>query len=169
MKLTFWQRLDVVVRALFPCLITLMLVVASALPLPAPSLSHIMPMLPLIAVFYWAVYKPDLFPLWAVFLIGLVQDLLSGGPIGVSAIAFLSLQAAVNAQRRRFVSASFAKIWLLFSIFSAAAFALMWLLISFSMMLFVDPMPLLFQFLLTVAVYPCFAWLMVRGQRAFER
>ncbi len=169
MKLTIWQRLDVTVRSLFPFLITLMLVLAMALPLPAPSISHIMPLLPMIAIYYWIVHKPDLFPIWAVFVIGLIQDLLSGGPIGVSCIAYLWIYALVNGFRRRFASASFARVWHLFMLIAASAFVVIWLLNCLSLLTLVDPRPLLFQFLLTVAVYPCFAWLIARGQRPFER
>ena len=50
---------------------------------------------------------------------------------------------------------------------AAAALAMMWLLACLGLMAYVDPQPLVFQHLLTVAVYPFFAWLMVRGQKLF--
>src|SRR3546814_2837019 len=39
------------------------------------GLSPIVPALALIGVFFWSVHRPDLMPIWAVFVIGLFQDL----------------------------------------------------------------------------------------------
>ena len=53
-----WQRLDAVARSLFPFLITVLLVVISMVPVRMPTLAPIMPILSLVAVYYWAVYRP---------------------------------------------------------------------------------------------------------------
>ena len=90
MNQVFWHRLDLLGRSFVPFLVTLMLAILMALPLRLPALSTIMPAFTLIAVYYWAVHKPHLMPLWAVFLIGLVQDLLSGEPLGVAIIVLFA-------------------------------------------------------------------------------
>ena len=165
MNQVFWNRLDVLGRSFVPFLVTLLLAVLMALPLRLPALSLIMPALTLVAVYYWAVHKPHLMPLWAVFLIGLVQDLLSGEPLGVAIIVLLCTHAFISWQRRVFLSASFGLVWCMFMLVAAAALTLMWLLACLGLMAYVDPQPLMFQYLLTVAAYPFFAWLMVRGQK----
>ena len=167
MNEALWHRLDLFARSLFPFLITLMLAVLMALPLRLPGLSTIMPAFTLIAVYYWAVHRPQLMPIWAVFVIGLMQDLLSGGPVGVAIITLLCTQALIVWQRKIFASAPFALIWFIFMLAAAAAMTLMWILACIGLMAYLDPRPMVFQYLLTVAVYPFFAWAMVRGRRLF--
>lgn len=164
-----WQRLDVVARSLFPFLLTVLLVVVSMVPMRVPSLAPIMPALALVAVYYWAVYTPTLMPIWAVFLIGLFQDLLIGDALGAGIIALLCVHAFIGWQRRFFAQASFSMIWCMFMLVAAGAMVMTWLLTSFAMSQSVDPRPALFQYLMTVAVYPVFAWLMVQGQRIMHR
>jgi rod shape-determining protein MreD len=167
-RLTIWERLDLAARAVFPFLVTFFMVLISAMPLRVPELSSIMPPLALVSVCYWSIYRPDLLPLWSVFLIGLLQDLLSGGPIGVATLTLISIHAVVLWQRRLFVSASFPMVWCGFMVMAAAALGMMWLLTCLGLLTFVSPRPLLFQYILTVAAYPCFSWLMTQGQRVFR-
>jgi rod shape-determining protein MreD len=63
--------------------------------LPAPLLS-------LMPVYFWCLVRPDLMPPWAVLLIGLLEDLLSGGAPGVWAASFVVAYALVDRQRDSF-------------------------------------------------------------------
>jgi rod shape-determining protein MreD len=164
-----WQRLDAVARSLFPFLITVLLVIISMVPVRVPTLAPIMPVLSLVAVYYWAVYRPELMPIWAVFLIGLLQDLLIGDAVGAGIITLLCVHALIGWQRRFFAQASFSMVWCIFMLVAAGAMILLWLLTSFAMSRSVDPWPALFQYFMTVAIYPFFAWLMAQGQRLFQR
>jgi rod shape-determining protein MreD len=69
-------------RSISPFFVTMVLVLLSLVPLRIADLSPIVPALALIGVFFWSVHRPDLMPIWAVFLIGLVQDILTGSVIG---------------------------------------------------------------------------------------
>ena len=75
-----WVRLDHVARSLFPFTLTLLLVMVGMVPLRVPDLSPIVPSLGLIAVYYWAIYRPDLLPAWAVFVIGLIKICWAAAP-----------------------------------------------------------------------------------------
>ena len=57
------------------------------------------PLLALMPIYFWCLVRPDLMPAGAVFAIGLAEDLLSGGPPGVWAMAFLVCYALVDRQR----------------------------------------------------------------------
>ncbi|WP_193367773.1 rod shape-determining protein MreD [Pelagibius marinus] len=164
-----WHRLDVVARSISPFFVTLLLVLFALLPLHIADLSPIVPALALIGVFFWSVHRPDLMPIWAVFLIGLVQDVLTGGVIGPGIIGLLVAHALVVWQHRFFLAASFAVIWFAFMLVAAAALAVTWLLTSIAMMTLLDPGPVFFQYLVTLAFYPCLAWAFLRGQRLFQR
>lgn len=169
MKLTLWQRLDAIARSMFPVTATLLLILASMVPLRIPDLAPIIPSLSLIAVYYWTIHRPDLMPIWAVFAIGVTQDLLSGAMLGVGSIALLLVRHLVISQARFFTSASFVVIWSIFALVALFAFFMMWLLTSLSTATLVEHRPATFQYLMTLAVYPCFTWLFVHGQRLFLR
>ena len=82
MKSMVWQRLDLVARMFTPSLIAVALVIVSVLPLHIPSYSPVIPSLALMAVYYWVLHRPDLLPAIAVFLVGILHDILTGGPLG---------------------------------------------------------------------------------------
>ena len=67
--------------------------------LPAPLLS-------LMPIYFWCLVRPDLMsPAWA-FLIGVLEDVLSGGPPGVWAASFVLTYALVDRQRDAFAGLS---------------------------------------------------------------
>ena len=95
-----WIKLDNFARSLAPGLITLLLILLSVMPTKIPGWSHIAPALVLMSVYYWAIYRPDLLPLPAVFALGLIQDVLAGTPIGINAFTLLVAYGLVVSQRR---------------------------------------------------------------------
>lgn len=163
------HRLDGVARTISPFFVTLLLVLFALLPLHVADFAPIMPAVALIGVFFWSVHRPDLMPIWAVFLIGFVQDLLAGGVWGPGILGLLLAHALVVWQHRFFLSASFILIWCVFMLVAAAAMAVTWLFTCLAMLTYIDPDPVFFQFLMTVAFYPVLAWLFLRGQRLFQR
>ena len=112
MKPSFWIRLDLLARRLTPFALTLILVMISLVPLPVPGYARVAPLLPLIGIYHWTIFRPELMPAYAVFVIGLLQDALAGMPIGVNAMAFLVVYGVVLSQRRFFVGKSFVILWL---------------------------------------------------------
>ena len=169
MKQSAWLRLDLFARSLFPCLVTLGLVLLSSAPLRVPELSAIMPALSLIAVYHFTIHHPHLLPYWATFLIGILQDLISGIPPGVSVIMLLTVQAVIRARYRHFAGAGFSLNWINFLLLSAGAFVIGWVLTSVGFMQVLDPRPAVFQYLLTGAVYPVLAWLIMRARKIFHQ
>lgn len=164
-----WTRLDSTARSLAPFALTVLLIVFGMVPLGVPNFAPIMPALGVIAVFFWLVYRPDLMPAWAVFLIGLVQDLLGGGALGVGVFVLLVVYAALAGQRRYLAQANFFLVWLAFLPVAAGAFVLTWLFNSLIVDALLAPGPAAFQYLSTVAFYPAIAWLFLQAQRAFLR
>ena len=106
-------------------------------------------------------------PIWAAFLIGLFQDLLSGAPLGVGAMVMVIVHALVALQRSFFSGASFILIWMTFIWVALGAHLVMWFLSCLVMDVVLDVKPAIFQFLATAAVYPCLGWLFAQAQRAF--
>lgn len=167
MKPSFWQQADHVARNLVPSLLTLLLVLLFAAPMPLPNLGPIVPGVALLAVFHWSIYRPDLLPAPAVFAIGVLQDFLSGGVPGLSAVVLLGVRGVVGSQRRFFLGKSFLVIWWALLMVAVAAGAVTWLLTCLSEWRWVSPEPMVFRNLLTLVLYPVFARLFVGTQRTF--
>ena len=164
-----WQRLDSVARMFTPSLIAVALVIVSVLPLHIPSYSPVIPSLALMAVYYWVLHRPDLLPAIAVFLVGILHDILTGGPLGVQALILLVAYWVTGSQRRLFLEKSFLVVWWGFMMIAAGAAIMQWVLMSLMFGTLIVPQPAVFAYFLTVAIYPLFAWTFVRAQRTLLR
>jgi rod shape-determining protein MreD len=79
------------------------------------------PLLVLMPLYFWALVRPDLMsPFWA-FVLGVLEDLLSGGPPGVWALSFLAVYFMI--ERQRDVLAGLAGIGALMGFAAAALIA----------------------------------------------
>lgn len=91
------------------------------------SMAHtaeIKPFFVLMAVYYWSVCRPMLVPPAAVFVIGLVMDVLSGLPVGLTSAILVAAQWLVRGQRRYLMGQSYVVLWTGFAIICmVAAFA----------------------------------------------
>ena len=169
MKPTLGQRIDVLTRNSLPVLFTLVLILINVIPLHIPGFSRIVPVLPLMAVYHWAVYRPELMPPLAVFVIGVVYDMLSGAPLGVNALVFLTVYGVVLYQQRFFVGRSFFIVWFGFGIMALGAAIESWVLVSILSESIVEPRALVFQFILNFGFFPVLAWLFLRWQHLYLR
>lgn len=169
MKMTVAQRLDVWARRSLPVVLTVMLAFIGAVPTGLPYLGSIVPAYTTMAVFYWAVYRPDLFPAGAVFLVGVLEDSITGTPLGVGTVCLLFVYGLALGQRRAFLKRPFFIAWIGFAVLAALATLLAWLMISVLSGSFVEARAALFQYLLTVALFPCLAMLFVAIHRHLIR
>lgn len=167
MKPSIWQRLDVLARQLTPFGITIALVIINAVPLHIPALSRVVPLLPLMAVYHWGIFRPTLLPVFAVFGIGLLHDLIAGYPLGVHALVFVTVSGIVISQRRFIVGKSFAVYWLGFAVAALGAAVETWFMMSVLNVSLIEPTGAFSQYLLTVGLFPVLAWLLLRWQQAF--
>lgn len=162
MKPTLGQRLDAQARRLAPVAITFVLVLLAAVPSHVPGLAQIMPLLALIGVYHWTAYRPDLMPARAVFAIGLFQDIVGGGPLGLYTAVFLLVHGAIVSQARFFVGKGFGMLWIGFAVMSAGAALIAWFTAMVLNAAFIDPRSLVYQYLLTLGIYPILSMLFLR-------
>lgn len=167
MNLGFWQLADRTARSLTPFALAFALVILGIVPLHLPGFTPVAPILVLVAVYHWGLYRPALLPPIAVFFIGLLQDMLGGAPPGLHAIVFLTVFGLVATQRRFLVGKSFLTYWFGFGLLAAAAAVEMWILGSVWNLAILDFRALLFQFLLTLGLFPPVAWIFLRWQQTF--
>jgi rod shape-determining protein MreD len=167
MMQVIWHRMDVWARGLTPTALTMIAVILSMMPTHIPGFSRVAPILALVSIYHWAVYRPHLLPAIAVFYVGILQDFLVGAPIGMNALVFLTVYGLILSQRRFLVGKSFLLYWFGFALVALIAALQMWLLGSIYFLTLLDINAVLSQYLVTLGLFPVIAWLFLRWQRAF--
>ncbi|UEM04562.1 rod shape-determining protein MreD [Skermanella rosea] len=163
----FWSRIDQTGRNMAPLAITAALMLVGMVPLHLPNYAPVAPMLPLMAVYYWVIHRPDLLRPSMAFGLGLLQDLLSGAPLGMTPLIHVLVYWVVLTQRRFFLGTSFAMLWFGFALVAFGAGFVGWLAWSILNLRLLSPNSALMQSTMTVAVFPLFGWLFIRIHRAF--
>lgn len=152
-------------RVLVPGTATLLLVVFAATPIGVPFLSAVSPLLTLGAVYFWGIYRPETLPVWVAFVLGLVQDLLTGAPLGLTALILVLARELAVSQRRVVLGQSFGVEWAGFVLVAVGASGVAWAGASIYAGSLVRPDPLVVQGLLTAAAYPALWWLLAQAAR----
>jgi len=166
MRTGFFQRDAQVIYRLVPFTSSVFAVILSVVPLHVPGLAATTPAFALMAVYYWTVYRPDLMPPSAVFVIGILFDLLDGTPyIGLSSLTFLVLRSLILVFRGRAANQDFALIWAGFLAAAAVAMGLQWLAVCVLSRTSLTARPFMFQGLVTAAAFPIGDYLLAQLQR----
>jgi rod shape-determining protein MreD len=164
-KLILLQRDVGLINRLMPMVTTLLCVIASMIPAHLPAFTAVTPFFALMAIYHWTLYRPDLLPFVAVFAVGLLLDLLTGAPLGISSLVLLIAYALVLSQREYLLMRRFTVVWVGFLAVAAVTAVLQWAVVSLFYGMLLDVRAFLFQGVLTVAVYPVVSYLLVRVQR----
>jgi len=141
-------------RRMVPFLVTLALVILTVVPTKLPGFAQVSPSWPMMGIFYWSIYRPDLLPIWAAFLIGVLTDIVTGMPIGINALLYLLIRGVVVIQRRFFLTNTFPMAWAAFAIIAIGAIGLNWLLFAILQGEAVDPQILLWQYVILMGLFP---------------
>ncbi len=163
MNATLWRRADLLASAVTPVVVTVLLALIGMVHSQVPGYAAVAPVLPLSAIYFWSVYRPGLMPVLAVFFVGLLFDLLSGGPPGLFAAVFMAVRLVTVSQRRFFVGKPFMMVWWGFMMITAGAALFAWLLASINLGRPLIGWAPVFQFLLGVGLYPLVSWLLVKA------
>lgn len=145
-------------RGVVPASTIVVLLLLSVIPLGLPHISHVGPALSLATVYYWTTCRPDLLPLATVFGLGVLQDLILGTPLGLSALVLLLASGFVVSQRRAILGKGFVVSWLGFVLVALGAAVIGWLAASLYFLTIVGFTPIILEAAITAALYPLFAW-----------
>jgi rod shape-determining protein MreD len=111
------------------------------------------PLLGLMPLYFWSLVRPDLMPPWAVFILGLIQDLLSGMPPGVWTASFIAAYAFIDRQRDALAGLSGWGAILGFGVVTLIANTCSYLLIAAFFHTFPPVAPVLGMLVVTVGLY----------------
>ena len=162
---TTLQKLDARARMILPFGLTVVVLLFGLTPTYIPGLAQITPMYTLVAIYFWAIYRPDLLGYGLGFGIGILEDLLTGAPLGVGALTILLTQWVVFNQQKFFHAKPFAITWFAFGLVAFGAMLLKWVCIGLVTTSGFTPVGDLFAaYLITLAVYPIIAWLFSKAR-----
>ena len=149
-----------------PIATTVLAALLSIEPLHLDGYAALTPAFTLMATYHWTIYRPDLLPAPSLFLIGTIQDLLTGGLPGVTAVTLLLARAIVLANQNYFVDRLFPFIWAGFTLLTGGAMLLSWALHSLLDGELLDLRGPVLRAVLTISVFPLASFLLGRSQRA---
>src|ERR1700704_6061159 len=135
-------------RLALPGTVLLLFVLLTLAPLRAPYLSDALPLLPALVVFQFSLATPERLPGPLLLAMGILLDLLLGGPgapVGVSALGFVLIRAAVVANRRYLVGVPFLFQWIGFCLLTLGYVVIVWAFTSLWTWTAIDPLPALVQ------------------------
>jgi len=162
----FQREVDSFPANLVPFLTTLVFVFFSVLPLHIPGFSEVAPAFALMAVYHWTIYRPELLPPVAVFVLGLLLDFMNATAyVGISALSLLLAQAALTNVRRLFVNRPFPTLWAGFLLTAAGVIAFEWGAVGLLSGRVLGLRPFLFEAVLTIVSFPLGSYLLTRAQR----
>lgn len=166
MKPGLTHRMDTWARLSLPVVSLMLLAFIVAIPVGLPGFPNIRPELVLIGTFYWAVFRDDLVPLTALFLIGLFQDSLTGAPLGLTSLMLLVAYGFAQSQKKAFFGRPFFIVWIGFGLLLAPLSLIGWVVAS-SFQQAVQPLSLVLgQVALTFTLFPIVVLPMIAAQRA---
>ncbi|MBO6825835.1 MAG: rod shape-determining protein MreD [Sneathiella sp.] len=136
-----------------------MLVFISVIPFRLPGFDMVTPSLLSISVFYWSLHRPYLMPPVVVFVLGVIQDIISGAPFGLSSFIMLIIYVIAVSQRQVFVGKAFIQMWWGFMLVAIGMSILTWVVMCFYSLSFIPFIPVMVQSGLTILFFPLLSWI----------
>jgi rod shape-determining protein MreD len=162
---TLLRRIDAVSRKAFPVACTALLVLAVSAPFGLPGQAQLQPAAALACVFFWSLFRPASMPPPAVFLLGLLCDLLGLSPVGASVLTLLIAHGLAVRWRRVLARQGFLFVWPAFVAVAAGAALLQWALTCALTFHLLPIGPAVFQFALAAGMYPILSTLFIQAHR----
>lgn len=150
----FEENIASLFQKILPLLSSLILLFISYVPLEFSLFNNIRPVVGMICVYYWMLHRPDLFNLWSVYTLGLIDDVISSSPFGSNIFALLLLYILINNTSKFFNAKPFVVTWYGFCLLSLVTLMARWLLVSVYYSQFLPLSMMLFAYLVTIAAYP---------------
>ena len=141
-------------RTVVPFATGVLAVALSSVPYSVPYMPPVTPFLALTVTFYWSIHRPEHLPAPAIFAVGLLQDLITGGPPGSIALLLLLVHALTMSQRRILLGQVYVVEWAGFALVCVGAALVAWVLACVYNTALIVPTHFIVQALLTGALYP---------------
>ncbi len=158
-------KVMMLLRLLVPQVLLFSLLIVNMLALPFPYAGTVNPYFVLMAVYYWAIYRPTMVSSLVCFVAGLLLDILSGGLLGMNAFILILFQWVVRSQRRFLMGQPFLVMWFIFSVVVLSAALMQWGMSGFSAMQWGSPLSALFNAVVSFFLFPFVSLLLILTHR----
>lgn len=154
----FSYQINRILRGSIPFWLTFFLALLTVVPLRIEGFGPVTPALVMISVFYWSLHRPYLMPAPVVFLVGLISDILTGVPLGLSSLMLLFVHLVAVSQRHVFVGKAFILTWWGYVWVASGTSLLTWIVACLYSLTLIPILPVLLQLLLTILIFPLIVW-----------
>lgn len=138
---------------LLPGLTGLIFVMFGALPSLVGG-HDIFPHMAILLCCFWSMHYPHAWPLWFVFILGLLQDVLSGTALGAQALLLMFACTMLVRQARRMNRQNFRMVWTEVMVVSAIYMSVLWLVMSWVAREWLPLWPVVKEVFFTALFYP---------------
>jgi rod shape-determining protein MreD len=151
-----WEEpiLSMLGRWALTLLLIFALLLLSTFPFKFANFGEIRPSFMLIAVYYWAIMRPQTLSPAATFIVGIAFDLMTGSPLALNALTLLLVQWITQRQRKFLLGQPFLVMWMGLGLVAIGASAMQWALYSLFYLEAVSVRDCLMSALMTAAVFP---------------
>lgn len=133
---------------------------------PVPDAGMIKPHLVLMAVYYWAIFRPTLIPTWLCFVVGILLDSLSGMPLGLQAFVLVAAQSLVRDQRKFLMAQPYISVWAIFGLVVGMAALVQWALFGLANdMQWLPLLPIAASVIMTFCLFPLVSMALIATHR----
>lgn len=133
------------------CVFFLLLMIV---PWPMPTAKAVLSVFPLMILCFWVVNRPEHFSMAWSFIIGFLQDVLLGQPLGITALTYLAADFFLRGQRQFFLQQSFRHLWTMFGVVILCVSLVQWLVASLIIHAWVEIMPMCLKVGIGVLFFP---------------
>jgi len=168
MAVGFKSGLGRTLANLVPALLTLFLILFMRVPFQDSNAGMFIPIFSLIFTYFFRLHFPEIARLWFIVILGLLEDFLSGGYLGLTSLVLLMVAALFERQRHFFLQGSVVSEIFIFAFFSLGISLLYWLLTSFIEATLVPALPFFVQGLMTALVFPLYVFVIGRINKRFS-
>jgi rod shape-determining protein MreD len=156
------KKLKLRLISAFPMAMAFGLLLLYVIPKHIGELSGVMPLLHMVPVFIWGVMHPRDISLPVLALFGLMVDVATSLPLGVSALGYCLFFLLVRSQRKYIYREGFAPMWGYFSLLLLAMQLACWAMVSFVQATLMPLGDALLQWLFTLLFYPLLHFMLYR-------
>ncbi|QQG36043.1 MAG: rod shape-determining protein MreD [Micavibrio aeruginosavorus] len=150
-----WRGLETIIRLFVAYVLLGLLFLLNLTALPIPHAGVIKPDFVLMAVYYWAIFRPRLIPTWLCFGAGILLDVLSLTPPGLQAFILVLAQSLVRDQRKFLMAQPYISLWAIFGFVAMMAAGIQWGLFGLvNDMQWPAIMPVAIRVLVTLCLFP---------------
>lgn len=157
MRETWFDNIKLQFQQLVPVLSTIIFVLIFNIPLYPFVAENIRPYVSIICAYFWLVHRPYMFSLGSVYVIGILEDIVSSTPFGANIFAMLLVYVLTNLILKFVSNKPFIVVWYGFIFVATITLIVKWFVISIYYSQFLPVISLIFGLLATIAFYPIFS------------